>query len=177
MLLKTSLGESLCELSDYCKECYHYVTLDGFDLPSKPDAAIRVLRKNILYADNNMAKLLKQISDEYQVHNSRLQEFAENIARNKTENMITDIVVLNWCFLKLFDFTRNSSEKQIASIEFLDPDDQQLSQSLRNLFGGLHAVCDNTEEYNEMHDLVIETYKCRNVALSDRIKNSDTDGI
>lgn len=153
--LRASLADALSDLVEYSRECFQYVHWNK-DFPQKPKQAIDILKANIEFADIVTSENLFKISSFYQVHNSRLDSYAQSDSINKKEHMLYDISLLNHYFLRLFRYARN----QEKFVQDIFPTKEEIRNSVDTLIG-IHEYQENFALYEEIFNEV-EKYRKNN---------------
>lgn len=128
--MRSLIPDALSTLLSYSEECFRYVH-DETDLPNKPNEAIAILKENIKYSDSKTSKSLFKIVSFYQVHNSRLDSYEDNIAMNKKESMFYDIALLYHYFSNLFAYARNEEK----SVKKVFPNESQMKYAIKSMIG------------------------------------------
>lgn len=150
--MRSLLSDALSELIKYSENCFRYI-YDETDQPNSPNDAISILKENIKYSRIKTSKNLFKIVSFYQVHNSRLDSYQENIAMNKKEQMFYDIAKLHYYFNSVFAYARNE-EKQLLRVF---PNKLEMERQTRHLIG-TKRVYVNEIEFNSIFS-TIEEYR------------------
>lgn len=150
--MRSLIPDALSDLISYSEKCFQYV-LDEKILPEKPNAAIEILKQNIKYSDVRTPENLFKIVSFYQVHNSRIDSYKQNLASNKKENIFYDICLLNHYFNSLFSYARNEK----ASVKTIFPDEKEMIYSVKSLIGR-DRYYNNPAEYEDVFSR-LETHR------------------
>jgi len=128
--MRSLMPDALSELVSYSEACFRHVN-DEDPLPAKPDKAISILKENIKYTDAKTSKCLFEIVSFYQIHNSRLQSYADSKVRKKLENIMYDMALLYHYVGCLFPYARN----QVSSIKVIFPTELEIIDAAQGMIG------------------------------------------
>lgn len=146
--MRSLMPDALSELVSYSKACFRHVN-DEDSLPAKPDKAISILKENIKYTDAKTSKCLFDIVSFYQVHNSRLESYADSIAMHKYEHILYDMTLLYHYSCCLFSYARN----EVKSIKKIDPSEKDIMNAAKAMMD-IDLYLDHPEHYDRLTDLV-----------------------
>ncbi len=153
---KAHMHDAASELCSYCQECLKYLMLDrGNILPDKPIDDIKVFKDNIAFLDNVSSKAIVKLVEEYQVHNSNLEEYEHvSVEHSKYKDQILRLITLHAYVLRVFGYARDK-ELEINSSK---PEEDEMHSTLKQLVG-INEYFNNITKYQHIDNIIEEKFR------------------